>query len=394
MKTKKVAMVLSTNINVGGGYQYALLMAECLKELTDSRYELLAICTNRSWCGWCRSNRVQFIMMDWIPYTEKQAERNLRFPLYSQIYNTYMTELGKTIRKEKIDLLFVTEQLMFIPNLNVKIIAPVHDLMHRYESSFPEVQSDYGRRELLLRCQAKNVDYILVDSKLGRAQFRESYLETCKKIPHIVSLPFVVPTHIVESREEYIKTPAQYVFYPAQFWKHKNHINLIKAIKILKGSIENIHLILAGSEKNNCKEIREYIFENQLENNITILGFVSNENITYLYRHAVGLIMPSYFGPTNIPPLEAMALGCPVAVSNKYAMPEQVGKAGLLFDPDSPEEIAVCIRRLWTEPELRKEMIDMGYRQIRKWTKREFKAKVLKVLERSLQCRNLQTRNL
>ena len=68
--------------------------------------------------------------------------------------------------------------------------------------------------------------------------------------------------------------------------------------------------------------------------------------------------MPSYFGPTNIPPLEAMALGCPVAVSNKYAMPEQVGDAGLLFDPDSPEEIAKCIKAMWLDDKLRQKMIN------------------------------------
>ncbi len=86
--------------------------------------------------------------------------------------------------------------------------------------------------------------------------------------------------------------------------------------------------------------------------------------------------MPSYFGPTNIPPLEAMALGCPVAVSRKYAMPEQVGKAGLLFDPDSPEEIAECIRTLWLDNKLRHKMQKYGTRRVQKWTNHEFGEKL------------------
>lgn len=380
MKTKKVAMVLSEGPQAGGGYQYALLIAECLKELSDSRFELLAICTNKSWCRWCRKNHVRSILMCWMDYTQKQAEYNLKFPLYSRIYSTYMTELGKTIKKEKIDLLFITSQLMYIPNLKVKVVTPVHDLMHRYEPAFPEVRSDYQRRELLFKCQAKYADYILVDSRLGKKQFKDSYVKPGRKKPHIVNLPFIVPAHVSEKQEEYIEIPGKYIFYPAQFWKHKNHINLLKAIQVLKRSIDDIHLILVGSEKNSCKEIREYISENRLESNVTILGFVSDGNITYLYRHAVGMIIPSYFGPTNIPPLEAMALGCPVAVSNKYAMPEQVGKAGLLFNPDSPKEIADCIKRLWTEPELREKMIAMGYQQVYKWTRNDFKARILKVL--------------
>ena len=158
-------------------------------------------------------------------------------------------------------------------------------------------------------------------------------------------------------------------------------MNLLKAIQILAESLSDIHLVLVGSERNNGREIKKYIRDNGLESHVTILGFVSDENITYLYRHAVGLIMPSYFGPTNIPPLEAMALGCPVAVSNKYAMPEQVGRAGLLFHPDSPEEMADCIKRLWTDDNLRERMRKDGYQRSKMWTKEKFEKKLYKIID-------------
>ena len=119
--------------------------------------------------------------------------------------------------------------------------------------------------------------------------------------------------------------PPKYIFYPAQFWKHKNHINLIKAIRILQTELEDIQLVLVGSEKNNYQEVKRVIRDNGLERYVTTLGFVSDGKMVYLYKHAVGMVMPTYFGPTNLPPLEAMALGCPVAVSNNYAMPEQIG---------------------------------------------------------------------
>ena len=86
-------------------------------------------------------------------------------------------------------------------------------------------------------------------------------------------------------------------------------------------------MVLVGSEKNSLRRIKKEIAKNDLQNNVEILGFVSDKQITYLYKHAVALVMPSYFGPTNIPPLEAMALGCPTIVSDRYAMGEQVGDA-------------------------------------------------------------------
>lgn len=378
---KKIAVALTTDPQTGGGHQYAKLVAECLKELSGTDFKLIAFCLNEYWASWCIANDIEYFKVEWRVGSPK---RNLKYPLFSRMRGMHMTDVGRLISREKPEALFITSQFMNLPNWNIKVITPVHDLMHRYEPDFPEVKCQYEMRENILKCQAKYADYILTDSKLGREQFIESYLNDSQKIPKVVSLPFIVPEHIQQMHEEYVQVPDKYVFYPAQFWKHKNHINLVKAIQILKDTILDIHLVLVGSEKNNGEEIKKYIANNQLESNITIMGFVSDENMTYLYKRAVGMVMPSYFGPTNIPPLEAMALGCPVAVSNKYAMPEQVGEAGLLFDPDSPEEIAECIRKLWTDDELRHKLIELGYRQIKSWTKDDFKKVIADVVNECL----------
>ena len=374
-------MILCTAPQTGGGHQYALLAADALVKNRNSENEIIAICYNSFWRKWCREKKVRVIESQ-IPYLSMSEKRfNIHFPLLAKIYNMYMTPMGQLLRKEKIRLLFCTQQGVFIPNYNVKIIVPVHDLMHRYEARFPEVRGEYEERELLMKSHAQYATMILVDSKLGKKQFEESYNKVKGKGLKIICLPFVVPEHIHNCKEEFVDVPEKYVFYPAQFWRHKNHINLVKAVGLLKSRIPDVHLVLVGSEKNCCGQIKRYIKDNALEDNITILGFVSNEKITYLYKHAMGMIMPSYFGPTNIPPLEAMALGCPVAVSNKYAMPEQVGNAGLLFNPDSPEEIACCIEQLWLNKQLREEMRNLGYKQIGRWSQKDFCNKLIKVIK-------------
>jgi len=379
MMKKKIGLILSSKPQNGGEHQYALLVVDCLLKKKD--YELVVLCGNLFWRKWCKKKDIRYLGYPMPDLSVSEQQFNYRWPFLARLYFTYLTPLGKMIREEKVDILF-SPQPGFIANYGAKLMVPVHDLMHRYEPGFPEVHSSFESRELCMKSFAKYAACILVDSKLGKRQFKESYMKTGARRPYVISLPFVVPEHVRKAEEEHIKVPDKYVFYPAQFWKHKNHMNLVRAIKILQGTIDDIHLVLVGSEKNNCKEIKKYISDNGLEHHITILGFVSNENITYLYKHAVGMVMPSYFGPTNIPPLEAMALGCPVAVSGKYAMPEQVGKAGLIFDPDSPEEIADCIRRLWTDEGLRKKMISLGYERIRKWTKEEFSEKLYKVIDK------------
>ena len=82
--------------------------------------------------------------------------------------------------------------------------------------------------------------------------------------------------------------------------------------------------------------------------------------------------MPTLFGPTNIPQLEAFELGCPVATSNIYGIPEQVGDAALLFNPESVDEIAGCIEKLWEDDKLCTELIEKGEKRAAKWGQKEF----------------------
>ena len=378
--SKKILVVLCSEPKWGGEHQYALTLAECLKEMED--IDLMAVCSSRFWKNWCREQKLPVLNVSWPVFEDNEQKWHIKYSLFSKIYSMYMTDFGKAVRREKITAVIVTIQGLFLPNFHVKMIVPVHDLMHRYEGRFPEVKSEYNKRELIFSSKAKYAWCVLTDSMVGRQQFIESYSSYIRKgMPYVTSLPFVVPPHIAMLQEEPIEVPDKYIFYPAQFWKHKNHLHLIQAIKLLQTEIADIHLVLVGSEKNALREVKKYISDNGLENNITMKGFVNDGNITYLYRHAVGMIMPSYFGPTNIPPLEAMALGCPAAVSNKYAMPEQVGDAGLLFDPDDPKEMAACIKAMWLDDTLRQDMIKKGYDRIARWTKREYKNKLQTILK-------------
>lgn len=377
---KKIAVILSTFPQEGGQHQYETLLAELLMKNAAGRYELLAFCQNSFWLNWCRKNHVRYYCLKQSYFSTKEIELNVRHSILSGIYHRFFGSVGKLLGKERINLIICGQQGIFLPNYFIKEIRPVHDLMHRYEGKFPEIGSSYAERELLFQNVARNAAVVLVDSTLGKTQFEESYLRNRLKGPKIRILPYIIPRHVLELKGEEVAVPKKYVFYPAQFWEHKNHIHLVKAIFLLKEKIPDICLVLTGSEKNALQYIKKYVKEKKLEENVIIMGFVSNENITFLYKHAVGLVMPTNFGPTNIPPLEAMALGCPVAVSNKYAMPQQVGKAGLLFDPDSPEEIADCIQQMWTNESLRQKMIQEGYYQMKKWTAEDFEKTFIKIV--------------
>lgn len=380
-----VMVILTSKPEYGGEHQYLMLLMEALKKCDNKYFKVVAVCTNNFWLKWCKTQGISYTFLHFMPCTGKQMLNSANHPFLYLPYHRYATPLGKLIREHNVSILISGQQGIFLPYYGCKVIRPIHDLMHRYEPSFPEIASQYDEREALFGSVVKTSDLILVDSKLGKEQLLESYSKR-KHDLRIAVLPFVVSDVLLKITEEKVDVPSKYIFYPAQFWSHKNHINLVKAVEILKKSIPDIKLILVGSEKNYQKFINRYIRENSLENQVSILGFVSNGQLKYLYQHATAMVMPSYFGPTNIPPLEAMALGCPVIVSNKYAMPDQVGDAGLSFNPDLPEEIAEKIKLVWQDERLRQKMIQDGYQRVRSWKDNDFKKRfihiVLKILGR------------
>lgn len=380
MKKRTLGLVMTTSPYVGGVFQYENMLAQAIWNNRD-KYNLVMICSNSYWINWCLEKNVRFIESK-VGMYKGSTDVAGKHPYIATLYSNFFSPQIGMIKREKIDLLVYGQQGGFLPNKLIKQICPIHDLMQRYESKFPERQQ--SNEDNVFCCELQFATTVLVDSQLGKIQVIESYLRGRKRRPLIQVLPFAFSKHITETQEEYVETPDKYIFYPAQFWQHKNHLNLLGAVNLLKKDISDIHLILVGSQKNSLNMVKKYIRENELESFVTILNFVSREKLVYLYKHAIAMIMPSYFGPTNIPPLEAMALGCPVAVSNNYAMGEQVGDAGLLFNPDSPEEIADCISRLWNDSRLREKMKKKGYQQIAKWQPEDFEKKLIETIDITL----------
>jgi len=134
--------------------------------------------------------------------------------------------------------------------------------------------------------------------------------------------------------------PEKYIFYPAQLWEHKNHKNLLKAFKILREKDINISLVLTGFPKSGKDKIFDLIADLDIGNNICYFGYVTDSAIVKIYKNAFALVMPTYFGPTNIPTLEAFYYKCPAVISNLPGAYEQARDAVLYFDPDNPNELA------------------------------------------------------
>ena len=233
-----------------------------------------------------------------------------------------------------------------------KKIVCVHDLMHLY-SHFSETSSFLKKkvRNLRYKLIARDSNIILVDSLYGKNQFLDNYQFDKKKI-----FPFDFFVLKKKIKKKIKNLPKKYIFYPAQFWPHKNHEKLVEAIKVASIKIPDIKLILCGFNDKNYSKIRKLVNKLKLNKNILFFGYIAENEKNYLYKKARSLIMPTFFGPRNIPPIEAILNNCPILISDIFESRKQCGDCALYFNPHCLKSISDKIIRIWTNDKLFKKL--------------------------------------
>jgi glycosyltransferase involved in cell wall biosynthesis len=121
-----------------------------------------------------------------------------------------------------------------------------------------------------------------------------------------------------------------FLVYPARPWPHKNHARLLEGFSLLRRERPELRLVLTGVGHD----------PDGVPEGVDVLGGVSAGELVSLYRRAAALVFPSLYEGFGLPPVEAMACGCPVAASSAGSLPEVVGDAAVLFDPLDPAAIA------------------------------------------------------
>lgn len=147
----------------------------------------------------------------------------------------------------------------------------------------------------------------------------------------------------------------------------KNLETVLRTIAILKKQYPDILLLKIGEPGIRAGRIKtlEYIDHFDLRNNVKLLGTIPAERINELYNIADALLFPSRFEGFGLPPIEAMAAGCPVVCSNATSLPEVVGDAASMHDPDNAEQFAASINHILTKPDFRNSLIERGIKRAR-----------------------------
>lgn len=193
----------------------------------------------------------------------------------------------------------------------IPFVVTIWDLGHRDLPALPELVAnrEFEYREWRIKNVATKALAIVVDSEPTKEKLKMFYGISDSKIH---SLPFApnVPDNSGSGKRD------PFALYPAHFWSHKNHIVLFEAIALLvREGKQPRQLKLTGLDRGNLGYLHSKIQELGIDKYVQFVGFLPEVELHTLYFHAAVVVMPSLLGPTNLPPLESLLRGCPVAVT-------------------------------------------------------------------------------
>jgi len=176
-----------------------------------------------------------------------------------------------------------------------------------------------------------------------------------------------------------------YIIFVGNRRPHKNLITLLNAFREVRGDID-LQLVIVGDD--DTKKVRGQTLKFLIDNcqlsvgeDVILTGHISDEELAFLYSEALCLVHPALIEGFGLTPLEAMACGCPVIVSNTSSIPEVVKDAGILINPKKGNEIADSIKLIAKNTDLREGLIEKGYRRVNDFSWEKTASRTLEVLE-------------
>jgi glycosyltransferase involved in cell wall biosynthesis len=364
MRLKKkfnIGVWVDTNYNptVGGGYGYYSQIIEGLLKLKPVNYDLIFVGYN--------INSLDFSEKKTLKINKK--ETSLLNRIFNKICNLFLYKLLRIKRYSQLQKQINRNQnikkqlsshldLIYYPTSTVEFeffpfIHTLWDLGHKISYSFPELimNGNFESRRNYHDQILNKALLVLCESNFGKQQLQKYFHINEDRIKVIPIFPSNLTSKlIIERKPVNFNFNDFFIHYPAQFWAHKNHYNLIVSFKEVLKKYPTLNLLLTGSDKGNMGYIKNLIQELNLVQNIHILGFVEVEELKWIYKKSSGMIMPSIMGPTSMPLLEAASLGCKVACSNIDGHKEQLGNYAIYFDPLKPIDISKAIILMLESP--------------------------------------------
>ena len=288
------------------------------------------------------------------------------------------------LKRKQLDLVHKPNPTGFFLPLGLPTVVTVHDLSYVHyqflSHSLHQFLYSQSVKKTLNNCQA-----IIADSEYTKKDVVQTFGVEENKI-NVIYLSADSDFKVLRLQEIDSAIAKKYgknfILYVGTIEPRKNIINLILAFEILKTKGLDTKLVLVGKTGYKSGPIYQRINQSPFKEAIIIPGFVEKHELINLYNLACFFVYPSLYEGFGLPILEAMSCGCPVVTSNVSSMPEVVGKAGIKVDPYDIHKLARTMKDLFLNKDLRKKLIQEGFKQKEKYAWQKCAQKTLKIYEK------------
>lgn len=261
--------------------------------------------------------------------------------------------------------------LLWSPHYNIpifyggKLLVTVHDAFHL---AMPQYVGGLHKRvyaNVLFTAVRKKASAILTDSEFSKGELVRLTGQGKQRI-HAIHIGVDSSWFNVKRGDQ--PFPEPFLLYVGNIKPHKNLSGLLAAFAMIRHQLPH-HLVIVGKREGFLTGDSEVAAKAQeLNNRVHFTGHVEDKMLRQYFAYAEALILPSFYEGFGLPPLEAMACGCPVVVSNVASLPEVCSDAALYCDPYDPKDIACKVQRLMTEPVLQEELRQKGFERAKLFT--------------------------
>jgi glycosyltransferase involved in cell wall biosynthesis len=284
------------------------------------------------------------------------------------------------------DALFVPAHVLPL-SCPVPAVVTVHDLGYLH---YPAAHRPFDRWYLdwTTRRHTRVARHLIADSQATKNDLIDFYGANPDQISVVylgrdeTLAPVTDPQVIAAAKVKY-NIAGDYFLYLGTLQPRKNLVRLVEAFHSAVDSLpnESLKLVIAGRQGWLYADIFERVRQLGLTDRILLPGFISETDKPALLSGALAYVYPSLYEGFGLPVLEAMACGAPVLTSNVSSLPEVAGPAALLVDPQETGQIAAGMVQLATNADLRRRLVEQGFRQILQFSWTQAAAQILEILE-------------
>jgi glycosyltransferase involved in cell wall biosynthesis len=304
----------------------------------------------------------------------------------------YYLEFRSLVRKGGCDLVHVPYMFWRPLMAPCPYVVTVHDLLaflHRDEMNANGLSRDV--QAWLTRRAVRNAARILAVSSFTRDELVRLHGVPVTRIEVVYNAidDRLARGHATDADREMIAERYQvnypFLLYAGNIRPHKNVVRIIEAFSALKtelekdGALPDLKLIIIGDELSKHPDLRRTVVRSGVQNDVRFLGFLPIDVLRIFYDAAKVFVFPSLYEGFGLPPLEAMAHGTPVVTSNISSLPEVVGDAAVLVNPENVFEIMRALHRVLLDQQLRERMKQRGYAQAQRFSWEVSARRILKV---------------